>query len=106
MSDDEPHRIEDNAPAGNTAIGSVTVRRPVKKKRRQKIIVSVGFDENQKEFELWDYLYSAETEYFELDAFPDYKNRIQYYTIAADYKAMREFRLWLMQKEIKYKLTK
>ena len=106
MSDDEPHRVVDNAPSGSVSEGVTTIRRMIKRKKTQKIIVSIGFDENQKEFELWDYLYDVKTDYFEMDAIPDYENRIQYYEIKADRKAMHKLRLWLMRNEIKYKLSR
>ena len=106
MSDDEPHRVEDTEPAGNVAVGETIVKRRIRKKRIQSITVSVGFDENQKEFELWDYLYDFETEHFQMEAVPDYENRIQHYKIKAETKTMRKFRAWLMKKEIKYKIDK
>ena len=101
---DEPHRIEDNEPQGSATKSYSTIKKT--KKPRGKIIVQVGFDDNQKEFELWDYLYDVKTEHFELDADPDYKNRIQYYEIKADHKAMRKLRLWLMKNDFKYKFDK
>ena len=102
MNDDEPHRIEDNAPPGEQAFSQVKIVR--KKKSRKTIIVSVGFDENLKEFELWDHLYDFETEKFEMDAIPDYKNRIQYYKLTADSSSIRNLSKWLKKKEFKFKL--
>jgi hypothetical protein len=104
MKDEEPHAISDNEPAGEQSQSCVKIKR--KKKKKQKIIVSVGFDENLKEFELWDYLYDFETDHFEMEANPDYKQRIQYYEITAQPSSMRKFRLWLMKNNFKYKLDK
>ena len=102
MKHDEPHRIEDNEPAGQQAIDSQCTNN----KKKHKVIVAVGFDDNLKEFELWDYLYDVETEIFELEAIPDYKNRIQYYKISADKSALHGLRLWLMRNKFKYKIDK
>jgi len=99
MSDDEPHRIEDNEPAGQQAETSVRVRRI----KQSKVIVRIGFDDNLKEFQMWDYLYDVETEKFELEATSDYKNRIQYYEVTADNKAIRKFKLWMIKNDIKFK---
>ena len=99
MSDDEPHRIEDNEPAGQQTETSVRVRRV----KQSKVIVRIGFDDNLKEFQMWDYLYDVETEKFELEATSDYKNRIQYYEVTADNKAIRKFKLWLIKNDIKFK---
>ena len=99
MSDDEPHRIEDNEPAGQQAETSVRVRRT----KQSKVIVRIGFDDNLKEFQMWDYLYDVETEKFELEATSDYKNRIQYYEVTADNKAIRKFKLWMIKNDIKFK---
>jgi hypothetical protein len=104
MNDDEPHAIEDNEPAGQATVTRSTVT--VRKKKKQKLVVAVDFDDNLKEFQLWDYLYDVKTEYFQLDALPDYKNRIQYYEIKADRSALRKLRLWLMKNNFKYKLDK
>ena len=99
MSDDEPHRIEDNEPAGQQTETSVRVRRV----KQSKVIVRIGFDDNLKEFQMWDYLYDVETEKFELEATSDYKNRIQYYEVTADNKAIRKFKLWMIKNDIKFK---
>ena len=99
MSDDEPHRIEDNEPAGQQTETSVRVRRI----KQSKVIVRIGFDDNLKEFQMWDYLYDVETEKFELEATSDYKNRIQYYEVTADNKAIRKFKLWMIKNDIKFK---
>ncbi len=106
MSDDKPHRIEDNEPAGNIAAGKTVIRRTIKKKLMQSVTVSIGFDENLKEFELWDYLYDFDTEHFEMESVPDYEKRIQYYKIRAELKAMRELKFWLAKKEIEFKVDK
>jgi len=104
MKDEDPHRIEDNEEAGEQTKSTTTVVRTIKSKRtKYKLIVAVGFDDNLKEFDLWDHLYDVETDHFELDAVPDYKNRIQYYEIRADRKALRELRLWLLKNDFKYK---
>ena len=102
MNDEEPHRVEDNDPCGEQAEISVRIRRL----KTLKVIVSVGFDEHLKEFQIWDYLYDVDTERFELEAAPDYKNRIQYYEVTADAKPMREFMTWMLKNEIKFKLDK
>ena len=104
MKDDEPHRVEDNESLGQQSDFVVTKRK--RKRRISKLMVAIGFDENQKEFELWDYLYDVNTEHFEMEAIPDYENRIQYYEITADSFAIAEFRLWLIKKEIEYKFDK
>ena len=104
MNDDEPHAVSDDEPAGEQTAEHITVRR--RKKRKHKVTVAVGFDENLKEFLLWDYLYDFNTEHFEMEAVPDYKNRIQYYEITAETLAMNKFRLWLKQNDFKYKLDK
>jgi hypothetical protein len=101
MKNDKPHRISDNESIGNQADPS---KIEIKKRRIKKIIISIGFDENLKEFKLWDYLYDVKSETFELEATPDYKNRIQYYEITADSRSIREFRLWLIKNEFKYKI--
>jgi len=103
MSDDEPHRVTDDEPSGNEAEGKTVVRSTNKRKKIRSVIVSIGFDENLKEFELWDYLYDVETDHFEMEAIPDYENRIQYYEIKADMKAIQTFRLWLIRNKFKYK---
>ena len=99
MSDDEPHKVEDNAPLGEQA----ETNEVIKRFRLKSVIVQVGFDEHQKELELWDYLYDVKTEKFEMTATTDYKNRIQYYEISADHTAIRKFKSWLIEKEIKFK---
>ena len=101
MKDDEPHRIEDNAPNGEQTISSVKTKR--KKKKVFGIMVEIGFDENMKEFQLWDFLYDVETDHFELDAIPDYENRIQYYEIKANRVAIGKLREWLIENNFKYK---
>jgi len=102
MNDEEPHRVEDNDPPGEQPETVVRVEHP----KILKVIVRVGFDEHLKEFHLWDYLYDVDTEHFELEATSDYKNRIQYYEVAADAKPMKEFMTWLLKSEIKFKLGK
>ena len=104
MSDDEPHRIEDNTSPGSATEAVTTVK--ATRKRRQQITISIGFDENLKEFELWDYLYDFETEFYELEAIPDYKSRIQYYKITSDTINMRKLRVWLRKNRIEYTLDK
>ncbi len=104
MNDDEPHAIADDEPAGEATVTRSIVT--IRKKKRQKLIVAVDFDDNLKEFQLWDYLYDIQTEHFEMDAVPDYENRIQYYEIKAERVAIRKFRLWLMRNNFKYKLDK
>lgn len=104
MKNEEPHAIPDNEPLGEATVASVTLYG--KKKRKQKIIVSVGFDENTKEFQLWEYLYDFDTDHFEMEAIPDYKQRIQYYKITAKPSSMRKLRLWLIKNNFKYKLDK
>jgi len=99
MSDDEPHRIEDNAPLGSQ---SKTISRE-KLQKALTAVVRIGFDENMKEFQLWDYLYDIQTEKFEMETTSDYKNRIQYYVITADSKAMRKFKSWMIKNDIKFK---
>ena len=99
---DEPHKIEDNEPTGEATKSVSTVRRS----RRRKLIISVSFDDNLKEFKLWEYLYDIDTIYFQLDATPDYENRIQHYEVTACSKSMNKLRLWLMHNDFKYKLDK
>ena len=99
MSDDEPHRIEDNEPSGEQAKTMVSIKRL----KQSTVVVRIGFDDNLKEFELWDYLYDVETEKFQLETTSDYKNRIQYYEITADIKAMRNFKIWMIKNDIKFK---
>ena len=106
MSSKKPHRIEDNEPAGHAVVGETIVKRSLKKKKVETIIVSIGFDDNLKEFELWEYLYDFDTEHFQMEAIPDYEKRIQYYQIKAAPRAMSRFKLWLIEKEIKYKVDK
>lgn len=100
---DEPHAIEDNEPPGEQ---TQTHSKKIRLSKKQIIIVAIGFDENLKEFELWDYLYDIETSYFGIEAVPDYKNRIQYYEITADRTSILKFRLWLKENEFKYKFDK
>ena len=104
MSDDEPHRVEDNEPIGTAASGVSIVKRRIKGKR--KIIVVIGFDDNLDEFKLWDYLYDFNAGVFEMEAIPDFKNRIQYYEIIANANSIIKLRLWLMNNKIKYKIDK
>ncbi len=104
MKNDEPHSIADNEPSGHQTETEIKVKR--RKKRMQKIIVSVGFDENLKEFKLWDHLYDFNTDHFEMEALPDYTKRIQYYEITAEFSSMRKLRLWLMNNDFKYSLDK
>ncbi len=99
MSDDEPHRIEDNEPSGEQTKTMVSVKRL----KQSTVVVRIGFDDNLKEFELWDYLYDVETEKFQLETTSDYKNRIQYYEITADIKAIRNFKIWMIKNDIKFK---
>ena len=101
---DEPHSVTDDEPAGEQSASRVSVRR--RKNKKHKIIVEVGFDENLKEFQLWDYLYDFETDHFEMEALPDYTNRIQFYEITATPKSMVKFKLWLTKNDFKFKLDK
>ena len=104
MNDEEPHAVSDDEPAGEQSSSRVRIRRKVT--RNHKVVVSIGFDENLKEFQLWDYLYDFNTDHFEMEAVPDYKNRIQYYEITAESPSIRKFRVWLRQNNFKYKLDK
>tara|TARA_R110002051_G_scaffold322657_2_gene413715 strand:- start:629 stop:952 length:324 start_codon:yes stop_codon:yes gene_type:complete len=103
MSDEEPHKIEDNEPQGHQTTTVVTVKQSPKIKTAT-VIVRVGFDDNLKEFHLWDYLFDIETEKFALDTTSDYKNRIQYYEITADRFAIRKFKRWMIKKGITFKV--
>ena len=98
MIDDEPHKVEDNDPAGEATISRITIRR----KKRKKVIVAVKFDDSLKEFELWDHLYDIKTSHFDFEATPDFENRVQYYEITADILALSRLRLWLMKNKYKY----
>lgn len=104
MSDDEPHAVTDDTPQGSAAKSTTTV--VVSKRSRQKITVEIQFDDNLKEFQLWDYLYDIDSDHFELDAIPDYENRTQYYEIGANRKAIRKLRLWLIKNKFKYKVDR
>ena len=102
---DEPHRISDDEPCGEPASQQVVVRR----KRRRKLVVPVGFDDTDKEFNLWNYIYDLRDsieEKIEFESTPDYKNRIQYYEIVAEDKILNKLRLWLMRNNFKYSLDK
>jgi len=104
MKDEDPHRIEDNEEAGERTKSTTTITGTRKsRKTKYKLVIAVGFDDNLKEFNLWDYLYDVETDHFELDAIPDYENRIQYYEIRAGRTALQKLRLWLMKNDFKYK---
>ncbi len=102
---DEPHRISDDEPCGEPTAQRVVVKR----KRRRKLIISVSFDDTDKEFNLWNYIYdlrdSIEQE-IEFQSTPDYKNRIQEYEIVAETKILNKLRAWLMRNGFKYSLDK
>jgi len=102
--DDKPHRIEDCEPEGAPALQISIDKKYIKGKR--KIIVAIGFDDNLDEFKLWDYLYDFNSGFFEMEALPDYKNRIQYYEITAKNSSIMKLRLWLLDNKIKYKIDK
>ena len=107
MKHTKPGRIEDNAPSGHQANpGHQETPATTTKKRSYKIIIEVGFDENLKEFKLWDYLYDVKTDHFELDAIPDYEKRLQYYEIGADRKALRNLRAWLKENSFIFKVVR
>ena len=99
MSDDEPHRIEDNASLGEQVVMPAETVVP----KKSTVIIRIEFDDDLKEFALWDYLYDFETHIFAMEATTDHKNRIQYYKITADRKAIRKFKIWLIQKDIRFK---
>ena len=102
--DDKPHRVEDNEPEGAPAPDVSIAKKHVKGKR--KITVVIGFDDNLDEFKLWDYLYDFNFGFFEMEALPDLKNRIQYYEIIAENSSIMKLRLWLLNNKIKYKIDK
>ena len=99
MSDDEPHRKEDNAPLGEQTKATMVFRRF----KLKTVIVEISFDDHTKELSLWDYLYDTKAGKFEMDASSDYDNRIQYYEITSDYISIRSFKLWLLKNDIKFK---
>ncbi len=104
MKNEAPHAVSDEAPAGSQSESEVNVT--FERERRQKLIVSIGFDENIKEFQLWDYLYDFNTDHFEMEAVPDYENRIQFYEITIDVASVFKFRMWLRKNKIEYRLDK
>ena len=102
---DEPHRVTDDEPAGEPTATYVSVRRY----KRKKVIISISFDDSQKEFDLWDHVHDLRLDGvsdIEFETTPDYKNRIQNYEITSDTKTINKVRLWLMKNKFKYKLDK
>jgi len=102
---DEPHKVTDSEPAGKaTSTYTSTIRH-----KRRKLIISVDFDDSQKEFDLWDYIHDLRLDGatdIEFDTTPDYKNRIQYYEITTDRTTINRIRIWLMKNKFRYKLDK
>lgn len=99
---DEPHRIEDNEIAGEQTESVVTVYND----KDLTVIIKVGFDDNLKEFQLWDYLYDVETERYSMETSCDYKNRIQYYEVSAEYAAIKKLIIWLTENDFIFKLDR
>ena len=101
----EPGPISDEAPKGRQADAteSATVKRPIIKiKKFVKVVIS--FDENMKEFKLWDFLYSEHDRY-ELDVDVDWANRNQIYQIKGSLSDMRSLIKFLRKSQILFYLT-
>lgn len=103
--DDEPHRIEDNAPLGQQVVGETTTkkRRRSTIKRAVKIIVPFE-DDNMKEFHLWDWMFdkvdiSVETQ-------PDWVKQSEIYIVTGSASDMKELVGFLSENKYEYYLTK
>jgi len=98
----KPHAVQDNEPEGEASEAQVIVTTG----RRRRLTVSIDFDDTMKEFELWNYIYDTVLGKFDLDAIPDYENRIQHYEITSDTLSLRKLRLWLKENGYNYKINK
>ena len=105
MNDDEPHRVTDDEPAGEQTPSYTAIRRY----KRKKLIITISFDDSQREFDLWDYIHDLRLDGasdIEFETTPDYKNRVQSYEITCEIRIINKIRLWLMKNKFKYKLDK
>ena len=124
MNDDEPHSVEDNAPLGSSASGSFSNSTGLskkmkafsykfkskksflkKKKEREIIKIIVPFDENMKEFLLWDFIYDYEREIYSFETETDWLNRNQIYALEVKESQCDEITKFLKENELLFYLT-
>ena len=101
MSEEEPHSVTDDEPAGEPTQSQTMVKR----KKRSTITTSVDFDDILREFELWNYIYDlrdSTKEEFEFETIPDYKQKKQIYEITSVARIINKLRRWLVANNFKF----
>jgi non-ribosomal peptide synthetase component E (peptide arylation enzyme) len=95
--------IPDNTPEGNQTEQSTVVT--TKSSTHRTVKVMVPFDENLKEFQLWDFLYDRDKK-FDLESETDWDKRIEVYSLTGEPTDIKKLIRWLKKNEFSYFLTK